>query len=390
MATTPAARPPLFTPVFFIMCGFSFTVFLSAFLLLPTAPKRILALGGSSVAAGSFLGLLTFASAFTAPLTGAVADRFGRRRTLFVCGLVLALFAVGYGAATAPAAMLWLVLAQGVFWSGLLSASAAYITGVIPESRRAEGIGYWGLSTMLAIAVAPSIGLWLYARGWERLCTAAAALNLVMAAIALTLTEQPRASSAAPFLSRHLLEWRVLLVSLTLFLYSFGYGAVTSFVAIHAGRERVPPGLYFTVLAVVIILARPFVVPLADRFGHRWVLVPAFVLIPAGLALLALADRPALFVASAVVFALGFGSAYPVFAAHVTRGVEPARRGAAFGAILAAFDTGIGTGSIGSGWIIGRWGFPAAYGAAAVLASLSLPYFLYVERKLLSRRTSGP
>ena len=48
-----------------------------------------------------------------------------------------------------------LVFFHGLFWSGLLSASSAYMTEVIPESRRAEGIGYWGMATMLATATAP-------------------------------------------------------------------------------------------------------------------------------------------------------------------------------------------------------------------------------------------
>jgi MFS family permease len=77
-------RERLFTPRFFVMCAFSFTVFLSAFQLLPTAPFRILALGGGKFAAGMFLGFLTYASAFSAPLTGALADRIGKRRMLIV------------------------------------------------------------------------------------------------------------------------------------------------------------------------------------------------------------------------------------------------------------------------------------------------------------------
>ena len=57
----------LFTVRFFTMCGFTFTVFLSAFQLLPTAPVRILQLGGTTFAAGLFLGFLTYASALSAP-----------------------------------------------------------------------------------------------------------------------------------------------------------------------------------------------------------------------------------------------------------------------------------------------------------------------------------
>ena len=56
------------------------------------------------------------------------------------------------------------------------------------------------------------------------------------------------------------------------------------------------------------------------------------------------------------------------------------RRGA-FGAILAAFDTGIGAGSTMSGWLIGRHGFPTAFGLAAALSALALPAFLLSERR---------
>jgi predicted MFS family arabinose efflux permease len=63
-------------------------------------------------------------------------------------------------------------------------------------------------------------------------------------------------------------------------------------------------------------------------------------------------------------------------------GMPAERRGAAFGSILAAFDIGIGTGSTALGWIIGRYGFGAAFAAAAALAGLALPYFLFVDRRV--------
>src|SRR5438094_5082246 len=224
-------RERLFTPRFFVMCAFSFTVFLSAFQLLPTAPFRILALGGSKFAAGMFLGFLTYASAFSAPLTGALADRVGKRRMLIVCSLVIAGLSAAYSSSHSYRLLLVLVIAHGVFWSGLLSASAAYITDIIPESRRAEGIGYWGLATIIAIAVAPTIGFWVYGHGWGWLCATAGALNLAMAAIAFSLPEPhaPAWMGGERFFTRRLLEWRVLVVSFALFLYSFGYGGVTSF-----------------------------------------------------------------------------------------------------------------------------------------------------------------
>src|SRR6267143_1605134 len=161
----------LFSPRFFVMCGFTFTVFLSAFQLLPTAPFRIRDLGGSTFASGLFLGFLTYASAWSAPLTGAIADRIGRRRALLVASGVICLCSAAYALLTDYRLMLALVVVHGIFWSGLLSASAAYLTSMLHERRRAEGISYWGLSSVGAIAVAPPVAFWILQHGgWRWIC----------------------------------------------------------------------------------------------------------------------------------------------------------------------------------------------------------------------------
>ena len=372
------------------MCGYSFTVFLSAFQLFPTAPFHILALGGGTSAAGLFLGVLTYASAFSAPVTGSLSDRFGSRRVLIVASVAITGFTLLYAVVPSYKVMLPLVLVHGVFWSGLLTGSAAYTTSLLPESRRGEGIAYWGLSTIAAIAVAPSIGFWVFQYGWRALCLETAGLNVVMACIAWSLPpDRPRAAVTHPPHKR-LIEWRVLILSFTLFLYSFGYGGVTSFTALYADANGVSPkGIYLTSLAIVILFTRPLAGGLGDRFGYRRVLLPCLVLIAAGLSLLAFGGTKPWLIASAAVFGAGFGTAYPTFAGYVMRNVSAERRGAAFGAILACFDTGIGTGSTTMGWIIGRYGYAAAFGTAAVLAALSLPYFVLADRIVRARDSGG-
>jgi MFS family permease len=373
----------LFTRRFFVMCGFTFTVFLSLFQLLPTAPFRILELGGSTTAAGLFLGLLTYASALSAPVTGALADRIGRRRMLIVSSIAIAAFALAYALAPRWEILVALVFFHGLFWSGLLSASAAYMTGLIPNERRAEGIGYWGMATVLATAFAPALGLAVYALGWKALCASVGVMNLAMAAIAWNLEKDPpHAAAHGPFFTKDLVEWRVLAPSLALFLCSFGYGGVTSFVAMWTEKNGVAPrGLFFTVFSLTVLVLRPVLGRYADRTGPRRVLQPLLALTALAFALLAVATTRPLLALSAVLFGAGFGNVYPVFAAHVTRHVPPERRGAAFGAILAAFDVGIGTGSIALGAVIGRYGFSAAYGTAAALAALALPAFLLLDRR---------
>ena len=80
------------------------------------------------------------------------------------------------------------------------------------------------------------------------------------------------------------------------------------------------------------------------------------------------------------MFGTGFGSAYPIFVAHLMKKVDNQRRGATFGALIGAFDTGIGTGSMTLGWIGEHYGLSRAFAVAASLAALSIPYYLWARR----------
>lgn len=103
-------------------------------------------------------------------MTGAITDRIGQRRVLIGVSLILAACSLSYAFINSYRVMLAVVVVHGLFWSGLLSASSAYMTATIPESRRAEGLGYWGMASVMAIAIAPALGLWVFHRGWVALC----------------------------------------------------------------------------------------------------------------------------------------------------------------------------------------------------------------------------
>ena len=383
----------LLTPRFVTMWSYSFTVFISLFQLLPAAPYRVIDLGGSTAEAGLFLGLLTYASAFSAPLTGSIADRFGQRRVLIIVSLILAAISAGYAFMTSYKVMLAVVVVHGMFWSALLSASSAYMAGTIPASRRAEGLGYWGLASVSAIATAPAIGFWVYRHGWMVMCLEIVALNLVMTVIALRLPREHDGSSAVaardvtPRGLGRLIEWRVIVLAVTLGLIAFGYGGLTSFSALFADYLGIAPrSAFLSAMAAAMLIGRITIGRSLDRIGHRRVLLPVLVMPAVGLLMLGVTYGPALFLTSAIVFGAGFGLMYPAFAAYVIEHVPAARRGAAFGAIIAAFDTGLGTGSTVMGSLIEAFGYRPAYLGAGALAVLAVPYFLVAE-KLVWRRT---
>lgn len=378
----------LFTPRFFIMCAFTFTVFASLFQLLPTAPYQVIALGGSTAVAGLFLGFLTFASAATAPFTGNIGDRFGQRRVLIIVSLILAGFSFSYAFVTDHRVLLSLVIVHGGVWSALLTASGAYMTTGLPPARRAEGLGYWGFASVGAIAVAPPIGFWVFQFGWTALCLEAMALNLVMAFIAWRLPDdraelaELRARETAPPV-RRLVETRALVLSITLGLSSYSYGALTSFSALFADSMGISPrSLFLSLMGVAIIVTRLFLGRRVDVIGHRHALLPSLSVGAFGLVLLAFSQSVWSFAAAALVFGCGFGLLFPAYAAFLMSHVSALRRGAAYGAMIAAFDTGIGTGSSTMGWLVQRFGYRQAFLVAALLAALAVPFFIVAEKRL--------
>jgi MFS family permease len=383
-------RDALFTPRFFTLFAFTFTVFVSMFQLLPTAPYRILAIGGSTAIAGLFLGLLTYASALSAPFSGSIVDRIGQRRVLIATSLIIAAFSTLYAVTSSYKLMLSLVVLHGFFWSGLLTASGSYMAAILPPSRRAEGLGYWGFASIIAIGVAPSLGFVVYHFGWFTMCLEMVALNLVMAFIAWRLPELSKPTEDAPFdLVSHVssfhqhVEWRVVLLAVTMALVAFGYGALTSFSALFADWLGVTPrGLFLVAMAVTMLGGRLVIGRAIDRIGHRRVLLPSLVTCAIGLAVTATAAGPASLAIGGGLFGLGFGLMWPAFGALALGLAGPAKSGAAYGAMIAAFDTGIGTGSSALGTIVAKFGYRPAFGFAAALAALAAPYFLLVEKRL--------
>lgn len=370
------------------MFGFSFLVFLSVFQLLPVAPYRMLALGATEASAGWFLGLLTISCAISAPFTGPLSDRIGHRRTLILAGGSLSVITAAYAFVHDNRVLLSLVVLHGVVWSALMAGSSAYATATIPPARRAEGLGYWGMASILAIGIAPTIGFWVYHFGWFVLCLELATLNLMMTTVGWLLPDEREAALAvgapvdeAP--RRFGIEWRVIALAFTLSMISFGYGGLTSFSALFADALGITPrGTFLSAMAVSVIVGRLAVGRRLDGWGASPVLMVSLLFPACGLTVLATAASRGDFAIAGLLFGAGFGLVWPSFAALVMGSIPMARRGAAFGAILAAFDTGIGVGSATTGWMVRAHGFRAAYGLAALLAAIALPYFLIARRRL--------
>lgn len=379
-------REPLLTRRFAGLWVFAFLAFFSAFQLLPVIPFRILDLGGTKAAAGWFLTVYTFASAFAAPVMGTVADHVGRKRLLIAASLLFSVFSLLYAVITSLPLLLIVGVFHGAMWSAILSSSSAIMSEFIPESRRTQGLAWWGLAGNAAVAVAPAAGLFVYRWGWGVLCVELAVLAVVMLVWSWWLPVVEERRLTATLAVRDTWDWRVTRTALSFAVISFGYGGITSYVAI-LSRERgvKPESLYFTVFAVTIVLVRVFGAHLGDRYGPKPILYPSFLCFPLAFGLLTFADARWEIIVSALLFGVGFGAAFPTFTTFILANSDPARRARTFGSIVWAFDTGIGTGSLAVGAMAQRYGLATAFGVSTVLSCLALPIFIAAARDLGNR-----
>ena len=357
-----SAREPLFTPRFAMLWTYAFITFFSAFQLLPAIPLHIKDLGGSTAEAGWFLTVYTLCSAFAAPIMGTIADHVGRRRLLIVASLLFIGFSLAYGFIRDLRLLLLIGAVHGAMWSGILASAGAIMSEFIPESRRAQGLAWWGLSSTMAITLAPVVGLWVFRFGWLTLCVELAALSVVMAIWAVLLPARDKPAEGARFAVRDAWDWRVIKTTFSFTVLSFGYGGITSYATIFAIEHRVTPeAIYLTAFAATIVVVRVLLSHLADRVGIRSVLYPSLALVPIAFAVLAAATLRWQMIASAIIFGAGFG-----------------------------------LGSFGVGAIGERYGLGDAFAFAAALSCLSIPIFAWTSRHMatgiasVGARSSAP
>jgi len=385
MSSSPTtAREPLLTPRFAMLWTYAFITFFSAFQLLPAIPLRILELGGTKAEAGWFLTVYTLCSAFAAPVMGTIADHIGRRRLLIIASVVFVGFSVAYGLIRDLRLLLLVGAVHGSMWSGILSSASAIMSEFIPESRRAQGMAWWGLSSTAAVSLAPAVGLWVYHFGWITLCLELAILSTAMTiwAVVLPAHHTPHAGRLA---ITDAWDWRVIKTTLSFAVMSFGYGGVTSYSAIVALEHHVKPtAIYLTTFAATIVVVRVSLSHLVDRVGVKTVLYPSLALVPVAFGTLAVAHVRWEMMVSAILFGIGFGLAYPAFATFILGNTDPLRRARTFGSMVWAFDTGIGLGSFSVGAIGQRYGLGTAFGVAAVLSCLAIPIFAWTSKRMAS------
>jgi MFS family permease len=359
--------------------------------VLPVLPRYVHGpLDGGNVAVGVVIGAFAVTGLLFRPFAGRFADRRGRRPTVLIGALLVAVSGLLY---LLPLGVPGLVFARLVLGAGegsVFTAGSAWIVDLAPPGRRGRVIGLYGLAVWAALSIGPLLGeLILHASSYTLVWLCAGAAPLIGALIAVRVPDPFRPLAQA---ERHpLIAPEALRPGAALALASIGYATLAAFVVLHLDARGVGHGAtVFGAFATMVVLTRLIGGDLPDRVGPARVATAAALVEAAGLATIAVAQSLPVALAGALTMGVAFSLLYPSLSLIVVGRVPETRRGAALGTFTAFFDAGIGIGAPLSGLVATLAGYESAFIVSATLALVSSATIAFVissrGRTLLATR----
>jgi len=385
LSEPPMQTKRLWTKSFILLIAANFAVYVSFYMLIPALPVYIKEITGKDALTGLAMGVFLLAAVLFRPFAGRLIDT-GKRKGIFLSGSAIFFFSnLAFNMAPTLLVLLPARFVQGLGWAYCNTAAGTLASDIIPKPRLAEGMGYYGLSLSVAMALGPALALFLMQRYSFQLmfyvCSGFVLLSFLLALLINSHHENKMIKTPATF--RSLLEKRALHPSLVIFFVAFGYAAIVSFLALYGQLRQVTDiGIFFIVYAISIAVSRPLLGRLADRHGYSIVVIPGLILCNLTLVIIYLAHTLPAFILAGVVYGIGFGAVQPTMQALSVSYVPPERRGAATATYFLFLDLGLGLGSVLWGFVAQYLGYELMYLMVIIPSMLALLVYLLFARQI--------
>ena len=396
----------------------NFTLFFAFYVLTPLLPLYLSEhFGATKDVIGLVLSGYTITALLFRPFSGYVVDSFPRKMVLMVSFSVFAIFFAGYLAASTLLLFTIVRTLHGGPFGALTVANSTVAIDVLPSSRRTEGIGYYGLSNNLAMAIAPTIGIFIYQLTnsfeflfWLALIVATTGW-LIDSTVKLPKKEIIREKSTLS-LDRFFLT-RGWLLGLNMVAFGFSFGVLSNYLAIY-GKEVMGitggTGTYFMLCSVGLILSRlQGSKALRDgRVTHNaatgmvisLVGYTLFILMPT-LAQSSMVNGQCSMVngqwsmfigyyGSALLIGLGNGHMWPAFQNMTINVATNKQRGTANSTILISWDIGMGLGILIGGIVAELISYSAAFWTVVLVNGTGVATYFLATRAFFLRRNLNP
>ena len=385
----------------------NFTLFFAFYVLTPLLPLYLSEhFGATKDVIGLVLSGYTITALLFRPFSGYVVDAFPRKTVLMISFGAFAIFFAGYLAASTLLLFTIVRTLHGGPFGALTVSNSTVAIDVLPSSRRTEGIGYYGLSNNLAMAIAPTIGIFIYkyTQSFELLFW----LALVVACTGWIVDATVKLDAKTTIKNKSKFSWdrfflvRGWLLGLNMVAFGFSFGVLSNYLAIY-GKEVMGitggTGTYFMLCSVGLILSRLQGGKalrngrVTHNAGEGMVIsligYTLFILVPTLSALFTI--HSSLFTSlgyygSALLIGLGNGHMWPAFQNMTINVAHNNQRGTANSTILISWDIGMGLGILVGGVVSELLGYSAAFWTVVfVNASGVACFFLATKAFFLSR-----
>lgn len=381
----------IWTKDFIIIVIANFFIFTSFQMTLPTLPLYVQEIGSNETWVGIIVGIFTFSALLVRPFGGKMLDTKGRA-PVFLTGLVILVTSL-YSLAISTTILILVIvrIVQGVGWGLSNTASGTIASDLVPKDRRGEGLGFFGLSGNLALAIGPALGLFLVNHiEFSTLFIICGSLTLIALLLALNvkyvkaepLTQAEIEEDELNTSRFNFFEKRALPASALLFFITFTFGGIATFLPAYTFQQGFAPHyiqIYFVLYALALVTTRFFAGRIYDRRGLAIVFIPGSLLIIAGLTLLAILNSPVYLFVGAILYGLGFGTVQPALQASAINTTPPRKRGMANATFFSAFDLGVGLGAMTFGLVAQYADYNMIYWVSAASGCLSLVLFFILR-----------
>lgn len=372
-----AKKEKLWNRNFIIACITYFLMACSFNLLMPTIPIFLSEeLGIEPSKIGIALSSYAIALLIIRPFCGYSVDVF-QRKPLLVLGIILFVAAyVGYYFAFTVLFFVILRFFHGMFW-GLSTVSANTVAiDIIPPARRAEGIGYFGVNSNIAMAVAPYIAVNIYdSYGFNTLISSALGMGILSIIVVsfINIPIRKKLDKIPPMsFDRFILIKAVPILFNQLFI-SFGWGTLIAFAVLYGKQIGIHnSGIFFLFLAGGIVLSRVTSGKFVDRGHLHLVMTFALLAITVGFSGFALLHSIVSYCISALMIGIGYGTLFPALQTIYINMAPASKRGTANSTYLTGFDLGIGLGMLLGAYIAQYTGFSNMFLISGGLCSLAI------------------
>lgn len=373
----------------------NFLLFFAFYLLMPLLPIYLNEqFAADKDTIGVVLSGYIVATLLVRPFSGFVVDSFNRKTVLSICFFAFFLCFAGYIGASTLLMFAIVRTLHGIPFGATTVANSTVAIDVLPSSRRNEGIGYYGLSNNLAMAIAPSVGIYIYniTGNFTLLFWLSLALAMVGFFMTTTIKLPPRELVAGKpkFSLDHFFLGRAWLMAINISLFGLCWGVMSNYVAIY-GKQQLGitngSGMFFALLSSGLILSRLFGAKSLRTGKITENCTIGVLLSTVGYLLFALVPNLWGFYLSALCIGLGNGRMYPAFLNMFVKVARHDQRGTANSSILISWDLGMGIGILIGGVIAEYVGYAAAFATvAAIQATGALLFIAFTAGFFRARR----